>query len=129
MPPYLHLRLPYHQRWKGQILPENKVSCESFGMDRKTLRLVNIRDQVRACDLIFESNKKWTIVPGNDFEVGVIQGMPFWCEQVGDPILESNLTRRIDFALFMVVAHKNDNLIHKVPAIVRCNTESATAYK
>jgi hypothetical protein len=32
---------------------------------------------------------------------------------VGDPILESNLTRRTDFALFMVEALVNDDLIHE----------------
>jgi hypothetical protein len=32
---------------------------------------------------------------------------------VGDPILESNLTRRVDFALFMVAALENDELVHE----------------
>ena len=31
---------------------------------------------------------------------------------MGDPILERNLTRRVDFALFMVEALENDELIH-----------------
>lgn len=39
---------------------------------------------------------------------------------MGDPHLKSNLTRRIDFALFMVQALANDELIHKAPAIVGC---------
>jgi hypothetical protein len=47
---------------------------------------------------------------------------------VGDPILESNLTRRVDFALFMVAALENDALIHEAPAIVGCRTPSALAY-
>jgi hypothetical protein len=47
---------------------------------------------------------------------------------VGDPILESNMTRRVDFALFMVAALENDSLIHEVPAIVGCRTPSALAY-
>ena len=47
---------------------------------------------------------------------------------MGDPILESNLTRRIDFALFMVAALENDALIHKAPAIVGCQTPSALAH-
>jgi len=37
---------------------------------------------------------------------------------VGDPILKSNRTRRIDFALFMVEALENDELINEAPAIV-----------
>jgi hypothetical protein len=48
---------------------------------------------------------------------------------VGDPILESNVTRRIDFALFMVEALTNDALIRKAPAIVGCRTPSALAAK
>jgi len=43
---------------------------------------------------------------------------------VGDPILESNLTRRIDFALFMAEALTNDALIHEAPAIVGSQTPS-----
>lgn len=46
-------------------------------------------------------------------------------EEVGDPILHSNLTRRVDFALFMVTALENDALIHEAPAIVGCRTQSA----
>jgi hypothetical protein len=37
---------------------------------------------------------------------------------VGDPILASNLTRRVDFALFMVAALTDDELIQEAPAIV-----------
>jgi hypothetical protein len=47
---------------------------------------------------------------------------------VGDPVLESNLTRRIDFALFMVEALVNDELIHQAPAIVGGQTPSALAH-
>ena len=44
---------------------------------------------------------------------------------MGDPILASNKTRRVDFALFMVTAIENDELIHEAPAIVGCQTPSA----
>jgi hypothetical protein len=47
---------------------------------------------------------------------------------VGDPILESNITRRVDFALFMVEALENDELIHEALAIVGCQTPSALAH-
>ena len=47
---------------------------------------------------------------------------------MGDPILESNLTRRVDFALFMVEALENDELVHEAPAIVGCQTPSALAH-
>jgi len=48
---------------------------------------------------------------------------------VGDPILESDLTRRVDFALFMVEALEKNELIHEVLAIVGCQTPSAFAHK
>jgi hypothetical protein len=47
---------------------------------------------------------------------------------VGDPILASNITRRVDYALFMVEALQNDALIHEAPAIVGCRTPSALAH-
>jgi len=46
----------------------------------------------------------------------------------GDPILQSNVTRRIDFALFMVEALTNDELVREAPAIVGCQTRSALAH-
>ena len=47
---------------------------------------------------------------------------------MGDPILKSNITRRVDFALFMVDALKDDELVHEAPAIVGCQTPSALAH-
>ena len=60
-------------------------------------------------------------------EEGDSQGLPVWSRHVGDPILESKLTRRVDFALFMVEALENDALIHEAPAIVGRLTPSALA--
>jgi hypothetical protein len=51
-----------------------------------------------------------------------------WSRHVGDPILESNIMRRVDFALFMVTAMENDELIHEAPAIVGRLTPSALAH-
>jgi hypothetical protein len=93
----------------------------------RLLRLVDIDDQVEACRRIFSSNKKWTVVRGSGLEEGDSQGLPVWSRHVGDPILESNLTRRVDFALFMVEALTNDTLIGEAPAIVGCQTRSALA--
>lgn len=45
---------------------------------------------------------------------------------MGDPILASNLTRRVDFALFMVAAFEDDSLIREAPAIVGCRSPSVT---
>jgi len=47
---------------------------------------------------------------------------------VGDPVLKSSLTRRVDFALFMVEALQNDELIHEAPAIVGRRAPSALAH-
>ena len=91
------------------------------------LRLAELDDQVEACRRIFASNTQWTVVRGSDLEEGESQGLPVWSRHVGDSILESNLARRVDFALFMVAAVDNDELIHECPAIVGCSTPSALA--
>ncbi|MGY6275183.1 NAD(P)-dependent oxidoreductase [Methylomonas sp. MgM2] len=104
-----------------------KVLVKVFDWIAKTLRFADISDQVEACRRIFASDKKWTVVRGSDLTEGESQGLPLWSEHVGDPILKSNLTHRIDFALFMVEALVNDNLIHKAPAIVGRLTPSAVA--
>ena len=90
--------------------------------------LVDIDDQVEACRRIFASHTRWTVVRGSDLEEGESQGMPVWSRHVGDPILASNLTRRVDYALFMVAALENDALIREAPAIVGCRTPSALAH-
>ena len=92
----------------------------------RVVRLADLDDQVRACRRIFESNTRWTVVRGSDLAEGESEGLPVWSRHVGDPILASNLTRRIDFALFMVEALRNDTLIHEAPAIVGCRAPSAS---
>jgi hypothetical protein len=94
----------------------------------RLFRVVEIDDQVEACRRIFASDTLWTVVRGSDLEEGESQGLPVWSRHVGDPILESNITRRVDFALFMVEALVNDELIHEAPAIVGCQTPSALAH-
>jgi hypothetical protein len=94
----------------------------------RLFRAMELDDQVEACRRIFASDTKWTVVRGSDLEEGESQGMPVWSRYVGDPILESNITRRVDFALFMVAALENDELIQEAPAIVGCQTPSALAH-
>jgi hypothetical protein len=94
----------------------------------KLTRIVDIDDQVEACRRVFASEARWTVVRGSDLEEGESQGLPVWSRHVGDPILASNMTRRVDYARFMVEALKNDALIHEAPAIVGCRTPSALAY-
>ena len=91
-------------------------------------RIVDIDDQVEACRRVFASDTRWTVVRGSDLEEGESQGLPVWSRHVGDPILESNITRRVDYALFMVEALTNDALIREAPAIVGCRTPSALAH-
>jgi hypothetical protein len=99
-----------------------------FGTVGRLTRFADLDDQVEACRRVFASDTRWTVVRGSDLEEGESQGLPVWSRHVGDPILESNITRRVDFALFMVEALGNDGLVHEAPAIVGCKTRSALAH-
>jgi len=105
-----------------------KMFVNVFGRLARLVRFADLDDQVEACRRVFASDTQWTVVRGSDLEEGESQGLPVWSRHVGDPILASNLTRRVDFALFMVAALENDELIHEAPAIVGCQTPSALAY-
>ena len=94
----------------------------------KLLRAVDLDDQVEACRRVFASDTRWTVVRGSDLEEGESQGLPVWSRHVGDSILESNILRRVDFALFMLAAVENDELVNEAPAIVGCRTPSALAH-
>jgi len=107
--------------------PAFKAAVKVAGWAGRLLRAVDIDDQVEACRRVFASDTQWTVVRGSDLEEGESQGLPVWSRHVGDPILASNITRRVDYALFMVEALKNDELIHEAPAIVGCRTPSALA--
>ncbi len=106
-----------------------KVIVKVFGGLARLLRFAELDDQVEACRRIFASNTRWTVVRGSDLEEGESEGLPVWSQHVGDPILKSNRTRRIDFALFMVAALENDALVQEAPAIVGCRTASAVAHR
>ncbi|PAP75064.1 NAD(P)-dependent oxidoreductase [Rubrivirga marina] len=99
-----------------------------FGALARLTRFADLDDQVEACRRIFESDTRWTVVRGSDLEEGESEGLPVWSRHVGDPILTSNRTRRVDFALFMVEALENEDLVHEAPAIVGCRTPSALAH-
>ena len=72
-----------------------------FGWLARVVRFADLDDQVEACRRVFASDTQWTVVRGSDLEEGESQGLSVWSRRVGDPILASNLTRRVDFALFM----------------------------
>jgi hypothetical protein len=106
-----------------------KAIVNVFGPLARLARFADLDDQVEATRRVFASDKLWTVVRGSDLEEGESQGLPVWSRHVGHPILESNITRRVDFALFMVAAIENDELIHEAPAIVGCQTPSALAHR
>ena len=97
--------------------PIFKAAVKIFGWLARLIRVAELDDQVQACRLVFASDTRWTVVRGSNLEEGDSQGLPVWSQHVGDPILKSNLTRRVDFALFMVAALEDDKLIHEAPAI------------
>lgn len=99
-----------------------------FGPLARLFRFADLDDQIEACRRVFESSTRWTVVRGSDLEEGESQGLPLWSRHVGDAVLKSNLTRRVDFAHFMVEAIENDALLHEAPAIVGCQTPSALAH-
>ena len=105
-----------------------KALVNVFGPLARLARYADLDDQVEACRRVFASDTRWTVVRGSDLEEGESQGLPVWSRHVGDPILASNLTRRIDFALFMVEALENDELVQEAPAIVGRQSPSALAH-
>ena len=119
-----HITRDGHDRYSSRFL----WIVGAFGWLARLLRLADLRDQVEACRRVFDSRTRWTVVRGSDLEEGESQGLPVWSRHVGDPILESNLTRRVDFALFMVEALTNDELVHEAPAIVGRSSPSALAH-
>ncbi|WP_405181716.1 NAD(P)H-binding protein [Nocardia sp. NBC_01377] len=109
-----HITLDGQDRYTRRL----RAFVAVFGSLARIVRVADLNDQVRACDLIFASDTRWTVVRGSDLEEGPSQGLPIWRDHVGDPALASNLTRRVDFALFMVEALTDDSLIGRAPAIV-----------
>jgi hypothetical protein len=105
-----------------------KAFVKAAGLLGRVTRTVDLDDQVEACRRVFESDTRRTVVRGSDLEEGESEGLPVWSRHVGDPILESNITRRIDFALFMVDTLENDELAHQAPAIVSRQSPSALAH-
>ena len=121
----------WHITRDGQDVYPRKLKAivKVFGPLARLARFADLDDQVEACRRVFASDTRWTVVRGSDLEEGESQGLPVWSRHVGDPILESNITRRVDFALFMVAATENDELVQEAPAIVGCQTPSALAHK
>jgi hypothetical protein len=75
-----------------------KALVKAAGLLGRVTPTVDLDDQVEACRRVFESDTRWTVVRGSDMEEGESEGLPVWSRHVGNPILESNINRRIDFA-------------------------------
>ncbi|MFN0152384.1 MAG: NAD(P)-dependent oxidoreductase [bacterium] len=105
-----------------------KLLVKVFGRIARLTRFADLDDQVEACRRVFASGTRWTVVRGSDLEEGPSQGLPVWSRHVGDSVLASNRTRRVDYALFMVAAIEDDALVREAPAIVGCQTPSALAH-
>ncbi|TWS17727.1 NAD-dependent epimerase/dehydratase family protein [Tsukamurella asaccharolytica] len=93
----------------------------------RAVRVMDIDDQVEAARRIYASTTAWTLVRASSLEEGPSQGLPIAGAHVGDPVLASDRTRRVDYALYMVEALTDDTLIRKAPAIVGCAAPSALA--
>ena len=119
-----HITLDGQDKYSWKL----KALVKIGGPLARLFRFADLDDQVEACRRVFASDTRWTVVRGSDLEEGESQGLPVWSRHAGDPILVSNLTRRVDFALFMVAALENDELVHEAPAIVGCQTPSALAH-
>jgi NAD(P)-dependent dehydrogenase (short-subunit alcohol dehydrogenase family) len=107
---------------------KTKAVVNVAGRLARLARVIDLDDQVEAGRRIFASGARWTVVRGSSLEEGDSQGLPVWSHHVGDPVLQSNITRRVDFALFMVAALDNDDLVHEAPAIVSRQSASALAH-
>src|SRR5215210_6504401 len=105
-----------------------KALVNVAGRLARLARVMDLDDQVEASRRIFASDTRWTVVRSSSLEEGDSQGLPVWSHHVGDPVLESDITRRVDFALFMVEALDNDDLVREAPAIVSRESASALAH-
>lgn len=95
-----------------------RMFVSAFAAVARFFRIADLDDQVEATRRVFASKTRWTVVRGSDLEEGPSEGLPLWSAHVGDDILARNLTRRTDFALFMVAALDDETLVQEAPAIV-----------
>jgi hypothetical protein len=105
-----------------------KVTVAAASWIGRLFGAFDLKDQIEACKRIFTSDTKWTVVRANGLEEGESQGLPVWSHHAGDPILDSKMTRRTDFALFMVDAITNESVVHEAPAIVSREAPSAVSH-
>ena len=122
------VRVAHHPRRPGRLHVEAQGARQRRRAPRPVARFADLDDQVEATRRIFASDTRWTVVRGSKLEEGAGEGLPVWSRHVGDPVLRSDITRRVDFALFMVGALESDDLVHEAPAIVSSQSPSALAH-
>jgi uncharacterized protein YbjT (DUF2867 family) len=120
----------WHITLDGQDVYTRKLKAlvNVGGRLARLARFADLDDQVEATRRVFASDTRWTVVRGSSLEEGASEGLPVWSRHVGDAILDSDITRRVDFALFMVEALEDDDLVHEAPAIVSSQSPSALAH-
>jgi len=69
-----HITVDGQDVYSWQLKAFEKVG----GLIGRLLRVVDINDQVEACQSIFASEALWTVVRGSDLEEGESQGLPVW---------------------------------------------------
>jgi NAD(P)-dependent dehydrogenase (short-subunit alcohol dehydrogenase family) len=119
-----HITLDGHDVYPWKL----KALVNVGGRLARLVRFADLDDQVEATRRVFASDTRWTVVRGSNLEEGVSEGLPVWSRHVGDPVLRSDITRRVDFASFMVHALEDDELVHEAPAIVSRQSPSALAH-
>src|SRR3979490_837755 len=112
----------WHITRDGQDVYSRKLKAivKVFGPLARLARFAAPDDQAEACRRGCASDTRWPVVRGSDLGEGETQGLPVWSRHVGDPILESNIPRRVDFALFMVAGLRKDEVVHEAPAVCGC---------
>jgi uncharacterized protein YbjT (DUF2867 family) len=96
----------------------NRITTALLGLTARLTGRADIADHKRAAEMVYRSDRDWTVVRAADLEDGPSEGMPLWAPHVGDPRLRANRLRRTDFALFMVRALTDPAFVREAPAIV-----------
>ena len=91
-------------------------------------RFADLDDQVEACRRISPATHAGPSCAAATSRKARARACPSGAATSATPSSRATCTRRVDFALFMVEALENDELIHEAPAIVGRQTPSALAH-
>jgi hypothetical protein len=116
-------RLVFSMGWhaardaRDRYTAANRITTALLGLTARLTGRADIADHKRAAEMVYRSDRDWTVVRAADLEDGPSEGMPLWAPHVGDPRLRANRLRRTDFALFMVRALTDPAFVREAPAI------------